>query len=749
MTGKLIKRKWFRHRKEKKQVERERLREQYEQMQHDGREHVEQGREMLQKSVEQGKELIGQNREKFEQDVKDLQEGVRGFQEDAREWHEEAKKSHWKRLVSARFMYISALAFAVAAGVLGYSGCLEKVDQLVSDRVYQMISTAENTSKIKIISIDDKTVEAYGEYENWSRSRTEKLLKQLNKTTASQPAAIGIDLDYSQTKDTTADESLAKLCSKYENICLGVSAVMDDKKLEQKKETGTALPAPTGTALPKPTGTPVSQTADALPSIQPGSRQGGDIPQERNNMMADQQISDVKMPYDALASEVKTGIVNTTRNSPDGAVRNAVAKVMVDGTEMDSFAVALYKLYQDSKGEEYSLPKLDDEQSFGFTYAKKSTDYTVYSFYDVVNGKVPDNTFRDCVVLVGDYTQKDTTLKVPNQSNQQMQEVEVQANMLQALLENRTGQPVSKVFTAIFYAVFIGLFFIATSYSSGSRTVVIAVLLDVLQLGSCVMLSRWGYFVNILVPILMVIVVAVYNLSVRYVVAVQNRSAMENVFKKYVDESVVDELGKDGLIEAHIGVTRKDIAVMFVDIRGFTALSESLSPEQIVEILNEYLTLVADAVSNHHGTLDKFIGDAAMAVFNSPIDQEDYEYQSVCAAWELLSNADALNRKCQKEYGKNVSFGIGIQCGEAVIGNIGCESRMDYTAIGDTVNTASRLEGVAAPGQILISEEMNRRLGERIQTTFAGEYELKGKAHKVPAYMVQGVGSVPKDTVGL
>ena len=75
------------------------------------------------------------------------------------------------------------------------------------------------------------------------------------------------------------------------------------------------------------------------------------------------------------------------------------------------------------------MPQLDDEQSFGFTYAKKSTDYTMYSFYDVVNGKVPDNTFRDCVVLVGDYTQKNTTLKVPNQSDQQMQEVEVQANL--------------------------------------------------------------------------------------------------------------------------------------------------------------------------------------------------------------------------------------------------------------------------------------------------------------------------------
>jgi adenylate cyclase len=145
-------------------------------------------------------------------------------------------------------------------------------------------------------------------------------------------------------------------------------------------------------------------------------------------------------------------------------------------------------------------------------------------------------------------------------------------------------------------------------------------------------------------------------------------------------------------------------------------------------------------VEKNSGTLDKFIGDAAMAVFNSPFDLEDYEYKAVHAAWDLLSSAQELNEFCQTQYQKQVTFGIGIQCGEAVIGNIGCESRMDYTAIGDTVNTASRLEGVAAPGQILISEEMYERLQGRIQTSFAGEFSLKGKKNKVNAYSVEGMG---------
>jgi adenylate cyclase len=214
---------------------------------------------------------------------------------------------------------------------------------------------------------------------------------------------------------------------------------------------------------------------------------------------------------------------------------------------------------------------------------------------------------------------------------------------------------------------------------------------------------------------------------------------MEKAFKKYVDKSVVNELVNNGALEAKIGGVRKDVAVLFVDIRGFTSLSESLPPEQIVEILNQYLALAANAVEKNSGTLDKFIGDAAMAVFNSPFDLEDYEYKAVHAAWDLLLSAKELNEFCQTQYQKQVTFGIGIQCGEAVIGNIGCEARMDYTAIGDTVNTASRLEGVAAPGQILISEEMNERLNGRIKTSFAGEFSLKGKKNKVNAYSVEGI----------
>ena len=606
---------------------------------------------------------------------------------------EKYRKKRWERLVSIRSMYIGALFFALLAGILSYSGVLDEADMQVSDSIHQYLNRKRTISAIKIIAIDEKSEKYFGKYSDWSRRRMAALVRKLNRREEEAPKAIGIDLDYSSEKDKEGDDSFAETCSKYDNICIGAPIISERKKNDRKKSAS----------------------------------------------LYEIEGEDIKMPYDALREQVKIGISNNIIYSDDGYARRTVAGSMVGDTKVDSFAVVLYMMYRDSQGMEYTLPNVDDEQAFSFTYTSQSEDYSVYSFYDVMSGAVDADVFRDGIVLVGDYTNEDMTFKVPNQRDVQMQEIEVQANILEALLQQRTGRPVPKIFMAIFYAIFIGLFFIATSYSSGSLMVLITLLLNIIQLAICVWINRIGYYVTVLIPMILVVVVVIVNLFLRYLIALQNSWAVESVFKKYVDKSVVEELTKNGIVKAQVGVVRKDIAVMFVDIRGYTSLSESILPEQFVEILNAYLEFVAKAVLKYQGTIDKFIGDAAMAVFNSPLDLEDYEFRAVCAAWELLSNAKDLNQICREKFGREVAFGIGIQCGEAVIGNIGSELRMDYTAIGDTVNTASRLEGVAAPGQILISEEMKERLGDKIASSFAGAFELKGKQNKVPTYSVEGV----------
>ena len=148
----------------------------------------------------------------------------------------------------------------------------------------------------------------------------------------------------------------------------------------------------------------------------------------------------------------------------------------------------------------------------------------------------------------------------------------------------------------------------------------------------------------------------------------------------------------------------------------------------MVEILNQYLTLISDCILKNGGTLDKFVGDAAMAFWGAPLPQEDYVMNAVKAASDMVEGSKELCEALLKKYGRTVSFGIGVHAGEAVVGNIGSLKRMDYTAIGDTVNTAARLEANAPGGTIYISRAVADVLGDRIRTTsLGGTVKLKGK----------------------
>lgn len=596
------------------------------------------------------------------------------------------------------YLILGSIFFTFLAIEFSYFGVLEKIDQQISDNIYQMINYRRAETSVQIISIDDNTVRHLGNYEDWSRSQTAKLIRTLNNSD-NAPAVIGIDLDYSKESDSVGDESLIDACKTYGNVCLSASVTMEELKKTRKKIFDLEI----------------------------------DFDTDDNTAVS---ASDISLPFDGLLPYITTGVINNTRTSQDGIARNAFASIPVDGTEYDSFAVATYKMYMDRLGRSYSLPKVDEDNTFAFTYTKQSKDYNVTSFYDVITGKADLSIFKGNIVYVGNYAKQKTAFSAPDEG--QMQPIEVQANILEALLTQRTGHMISHGFMAVFYAAFAVIFFIATSYSSSLKTFLSALILLIAQVLFCGFLYTIGYYILILIPIGLVVLITIFNLFVRYFITRYEQKKMVSVFKQYVDENVVNEIVQNGT-EAKIGTAKKDIAVLFVDIRGFTSLSESLEPEKIVEILNKYLTLTTEAVSKNNGTLDKFIGDAAMAVFNSPSDLEDYEYKAVNAAWDLLSSAQELNAFCLEQYGKEVAFGIGIHCGEAVIGNIGCKSRMDYTAIGDTVNTASRLEGVAQPGQILISETMHQRLIGRIKTSFAGEFALKGKKNSTPAYAVEGI----------
>lgn len=660
------------------------------------------------------------------------------------------KLDNIRNLIKTRYIIIISIVLGLMAGFLGYNNHVNTLDNMISDAVYQKINRDDKNSDIKIISIDQATIQKLGNYSDWSRSTLADIIKKLDSF-RSRPAAIGVALDLHSGKDSAGDNALVSACKKYGNVCLSANLILDDKKMpghDRDNATGSAIKNYSGVASkgalemmqPPPDNNNDMQMGDkrrdenSTPPPKPSAS-----PSEKLNKYAGKDISGTILPFDDILPYVTTGFVNLSHSNDNGYVKDAVASINVEGTSIDSFSVALYKMYKKARGQKYTTPKLDDRNAFGFNFSKKSGEYDTYSFVDVLNGKIDLSEFKKSIVIIGDYTSDDEKLKVPNQKNETMQNVEVQANIIEALQNSKTVESVPKIHLSIFYAVFVFFLFLATSYITSKRTMIAAVIFVVIQLFAACTLNHYGYFVPLLIPIIFLIIVVVLNLMIRYILERKKKSDIENVFKKYVDEQVVQEIVGDGNIEAKVGGERKDIAVLFIDIRGFTPLSESLDPEQVVDILNQYLTIISNAVYKNNGTLDKFIGDAAMAVFNSPSDLPDYEFQAVKTAWDILSGAEKLDQECAEKYQKHVAFGIGINCGEAVIGNIGCDKRMDFTAIGDTVNTAARLEGRAKPGQILISESLYKRVKDKVEASFAGEYELKGKKQPVKTYQIDSL----------
>jgi adenylate cyclase len=187
---------------------------------------------------------------------------------------------------------------------------------------------------------------------------------------------------------------------------------------------------------------------------------------------------------------------------------------------------------------------------------------------------------------------------------------------------------------------------------------------------------------------------------------------------------------------AKLGGEKRQVVVLFSDIRGFTALSETMNPDAMASLLTEYFTEMVECVFRHDGTLDKFIGDAVMAQWGAPLGNPDDADRAMVAAIEMIAELETLNDRWRAEGKPTLEIGIGLNTGEAFAGNIGSERRLEFTVIGDVVNTASRLCSAAGPGEILISDEMRRALASPPPLAECPPMELKNKTQPVTVYRV-------------
>jgi adenylate cyclase len=225
------------------------------------------------------------------------------------------------------------------------------------------------------------------------------------------------------------------------------------------------------------------------------------------------------------------------------------------------------------------------------------------------------------------------------------------------------------------------------------------------------------------------------NISIKTYFETKQKNYITKQFGRYISPDLVKEIAKSDQ-EIKLGGISKELSVFFLDVRGFTPLSEKLQPEEVVGFLNMMFNLITEIALENHGTIDKFIGDAAMILYNAPLDVKHHEYYAVKSAFDIQKGMVQVRADVLEKYGVTISVGIGINTGEVVVGNIGSNLRVDYTAIGDNVNTAARIESNTQPNQVLVSEATYERTNQYFVYNCIGEKMMKGKSVPVKLYEV-------------
>ncbi len=363
-----------------------------------------------------------------------------------------------------------------------------------------------------------------------------------------------------------------------------------------------------------------------------------------------------------------------------------------------------------------------------------------YAEYQILRGEHPSVDpvlFKDRVVVVGVLASALYDVFAAPVAGQ-FPGALVHGNAIDALLSGRTIRPAPPI-TGI-AGTAIAALLVGTAGAVVSPWVLAAIAAG--TAGAILWLSvQWfagGLWTPLVQPLLAVGLTFVGQLSWQYFVEGREKRQVKRLFSRYVPKNVYEQLMSDPS-RAALGGRRRTMTVLFSDVRGFTAMSERATPEEVVGQLNEYFSRMVEVLFDHHGTLDKFVGDMVMGLFGAPLDDPDHADHAVQAAIAMAHALDELNQRWSGAGKPALDIGIGISTGEMVAGNIGSDTIMSYTVIGDTVNLGARLESLNKDfgTRIIISDATRAALAGHYETRPLGEVTVKGKSRAVAIFEVK------------
>lgn len=441
---------------------------------------------------------------------------------------------------------------------------------------------------------------------------------------------------------------------------------------------------------------------------------------------------DLNAPIPVLREQAAAyGFVNPNLEE-DAFVRSASLTRPFQGKETASFDLQLYRLGVKADLQAAALP---DRQRVLINYRGGPQTFLTIPYYQVLNGEVEPDLFAGAIILVGSTSPiLHDVFPTPFATHGEMPGVEIHANVLETLFQ---GIPVRRA------SIWLGI--IAT-VTAAVLAVWVTDRFRPLPAVGLILVTAAAYAATTFAAFVwarywMDAAAVPAALMLGYGATVVENFIQEQREKKrlsrYFSPAVVQDIIRQKE-DVNLGSARRRMTILFSDIRGFTSISEKMSPEEVVGFLREYLTVMTDAVFQNGGTVDKYIGDAVMALFNVPFDQPDHAARAVKTALAFQERVKPLSEKFKAKYGLELKCGVGVHTGDAVVGTIGAEQRLEYTAIGDTINLGSRLESITKDYHvsIVISESTYEEVKGQFATRYLGEVKVKGKEIAVKIYTV-------------
>ncbi|MFA7685182.1 MAG: CHASE2 domain-containing protein [Candidatus Gracilibacteria bacterium] len=540
----------------------------------------------------------------------------------------------------------------------------------IADTLY---TKNEPSKEIIIVGIDNKSTDSMapglGRFGQWSRENYVKLLQVIEPET---PKVITFDILFNTYSKGISTPQLIKLKEE-----------ADAKTLVEEKLTVYKQGVTEYSSI-------MSHPADNLFAEE--------LKKHSNIVLLGaimEEAAQVSFPIPKFATNHSIGIAYDTFDS-DGLIRRVKPTFInpEDQKSYDDLAFATVKKYLP----ENEIPKLPLENGkLNVNFFGDPFSFREISFVDVVNKNFEPGTFKDKIVLVGVTNLKEGQDRVlTSRSNKvPMTGIEFRANEIQTIIEQKflTNQsaPSTILMIALISFALILLFNYAGIIVS---TISLFVALIGYYLGAH-LLYKSGFIPNMIYPFIAIIFSYIAAWIYRYFIADKKKREMTSAFSHYVSEDLVDAISKNP-DAVKLGGEKKVITVFFTDLKDSTALSEKTEITAWISQLNEYFTVMEKVIKHFGGTIDKFEGDAIMGFWNAPIAQEDHIVKAYLAAVAMQKYLKVLNVKWSKEGKPALEMRIGINTGEAIVGNMGSTNRFDYTAMGDTINTASRLESCAS-----------------------------------------------------